>query len=173
MPFRLQKKVDYVLTVILKREEIEFLMNSFHVLPLEARSINQHLTLPYHPIFLPIEVKRLHQPRDPLIQLAVWISAWYKKNIQMGYDTSMPVPAISVDEDIWTLWIAYWREEKRRDEGESSMKGRLVILGPTIMGTTMTWSGVFQVLKTLKRIGNWGLEVYGKWVKKVVLRIIK
>ena len=139
-------------------QEVKDLQTAFHDLPMEERSINQHLNLPYQPIFLPIEVKRLHQPRDPLIQLAVWVAAGYNKNLQAGYETIMPVPAISVDGDSWTLWIAYWQ------------RGSIVFLGPTIMGTTLNALGVFQILSTLEAIADWGLKAYKPWFGRAVLR---
>lgn len=58
-------------------------------------------------MFLNLEVKR-HDPKDdPKVQLAVWITAEFKKRAEEQYDRNMPVLAVAVYGDDWQLWIAY------------------------------------------------------------------
>ena len=61
----------------------------------------------YVPMFLNVEIKKQHVAADPLVQLAVWIAAEFKKRMIEGYSRSMPVVAVTVEGHNWQLYIVY------------------------------------------------------------------
>jgi hypothetical protein len=61
----------------------------------------------FTPIFLNVEVKRPQSSIDPLVQLAVWVAAEFKKRAIERWDRSMPVMAVTIDGHIWNLYIVY------------------------------------------------------------------
>jgi hypothetical protein len=61
----------------------------------------------YVPMFLHVEIKKRHTAADPLVQLAVWIAAEFKKRFIEGYGRSMPVIGVTVEGHSWELYIAY------------------------------------------------------------------
>lgn len=159
IPIKIQKKIDYVLTLVLTDAQKKQLKNAFTKLAPEHQSLTQCLdtALAYSPIFAYIEVKIINQARDPTVQLAIWIAAGFKKNLQAGYDMTMPVPAISITGDYWDLYVAYWND------------GEIIMLGPTEIGNTRNILGAFQILGALTAIGKWGAELYREWFEKVVM----
>lgn len=58
-------------------------------------------------MFLNIEIKKEHAIVDPLVQLAVWTAAEFKKRALEKYDRSMPVLAIAISGYTWELYIVY------------------------------------------------------------------
>ena len=155
---RLTRKIDYALTLKIDEEKKIQLGNAFYKLSPEDRSVTQCLDLPFQPLIVNLEIKKSNQSRDALVQLAIWIAAGFNKNIQGGYDLTMPVPAIVVEGDFWNLYVAYWHN------------GRILFLGPTWMGNTLDDMGVFQIMSTLIVIGDWGLKEYRQWFEKTVMK---
>ena len=76
--------------------------------PDNLRSFNQ-TTAAYtrnYPLFLNIEVKKRHTPRNAMVQLAIWeAAALIKKMEWMKWDTMLPIPGIIVDGHEWELFI--------------------------------------------------------------------
>jgi len=54
-------------------------------------------------LFVNIEVERRHVDKDPMIQLAAWIAAEFKKRKIESYSLEMPVFAVEVVRDNWEL----------------------------------------------------------------------
>ncbi|KAI4129620.1 MAG: hypothetical protein LQ341_006546 [Variospora aurantia] len=160
------KKVDYALALELTHEERITLQSDVteYRVPGGA-SINQTQGwTAFKPMFTCTEVKV--DGDDPMIQLAVWVSAEVEKRRQEGYATDLPFPAIAVDGDHWDLWIAYSADIDAKKGGKGY---RVQFLGPIAMGNTCNAFGVFKILHVLKAIVRWGLEVYDPHFKANVL----
>jgi len=59
------------------------------------------------PLFLDIEIKKRNANRDPQVQLAVWEAASYLKKQHHEWDTSLPMPAISIDGHYWVYYLFF------------------------------------------------------------------
>ena len=111
----LTKMIDYTFCLDLKDANLKALRDALSGLPPNYRSLNQTLGWPKNnPFFLDIELKKMFQNRDPRIQLAIWAMAAHKKRQLHGWDTSMPMPGITVDAHIWTGYIFF---EMKKGEG--------------------------------------------------------
>ncbi|KAL8936683.1 MAG: hypothetical protein Q9216_004809 [Gyalolechia sp. 2 TL-2023] len=163
------KKIDYALALELSNAERLILSAGRYQLGGPA-SINQTQTdfTCMKPIFSHFEVKT--DVRDPMIQLAVWITAEFLKRWQEGWRMDLPVPAIAIYEDHWALWIAYAVKVKQGGNNKAFM---VQFAGPWEIGHTMHVAGVFRILHVLQAIAKWGLEVYLSAFRKDVLAKIK
>lgn len=116
------------------------------------------------PMFLNIKVVRRNSGKDPLIQLAVWISAEFEKRRIENYSLDMPVLAIAIQEDKWRLYMVYAHENVVDKKGY-----RLRFVGPKSLGNTSSLQDCFQLLDGLCRCTDWGVGKYQSWIKKEVL----
>jgi len=125
-------------------------------------SINQTSTfVNYVPMFVSIEVKRKHVSEDPMIQLGAWVAADFRKRLLEGYDMGMPVFAIEIEEDRWSLYIVY---------ATSSSPDHLVFIGPVPMGDSQSHQGVFKILHVLAGLAEWANTEYRPWFEREVLQ---
>lgn len=83
-------------------------------------------------MFLNIEIKKEHAGVDPLVQLAVWTAAEFKKRAFENYDRSMPVLAIVISGYTWELYIVYEPEFHTVDVEE-------LVNGSWIHKTSYNW----------------------------------
>ena len=128
-------------------------------------SINQTSSfVNFTPIFLNIEVKRKNSNKDPLIQLAAWISAEFEKRRIEHYSLDMPVLAIEIEGDQWGLYIVYAVEGAV--EGDSY---GLKFIGPKMLGDTSSLQGCFKLLDGLCRCADWGVGKYQAWFREDIL----
>lgn len=93
-------------------------------------------------MFINIEVKRSHSNQDPLIQLAVWITAEFEKRKIEGYSLDMPVLAIAVVEEKWGLHMVYATVKNGGGLGCN-------FVGPFEIGSTASVEGAFRILGVL------------------------
>lgn len=115
------------------------------------------------PMFINIEVKQFNSAKDPMIPLATWIAAEFKKRVMEEYSLDMPVLAITVLGDLWELYIAY------AVPTELSQGFRCEFMGPFEMGATTDLVGIFKILNFLWRLTSWGLEEYRTWFEEEIL----
>ena len=102
------KMVDYGLTVPLSIEEEDIISAGFATLRHSEQSLNQSLSyISDCPLFLSIELKKTQSNRDPQVQLAIWALAGLRKIQHHGWDTSMPMPAISIHGHQWYYYIFF------------------------------------------------------------------
>ena len=72
------------------------------------RSLNQSFSYTSHyPLAFNVEMKKKYQPRDPLVQLAIWESAAMLKRQHHSWKHSLPSPGIIVDGHDW-LWVLFF-----------------------------------------------------------------
>ncbi|KAI4169098.1 MAG: hypothetical protein LQ348_007354 [Seirophora lacunosa] len=153
----LNKKIDLAMGLDLLQSQEEELEERQYSLQPNYPSINQvqsyfHLT----PMFVNIEVKKEHQARDPLIQLGAWVAAEFNKRHAEHWPMDMPVVAIEIDQDKWSMYIVH---HVPRDDGRFNLR----FLGPKPMGSTSEIEGIFRILYILCTLGKWGEEVYRGW----------
>ena len=128
-------------------------------------SINQTSSfVNFTPMFANIEVKRKNSDKDPLIQLAAWISAEFEKRRIENYGLNMPVLAIEIEGDQWGLYMVY-AVESAVDSNSYSLK----FIGPQILGDTSSLQGCFKLLDGLCRCADWGVEKYQTWFREEIL----
>jgi hypothetical protein len=159
----LNKKVDFVIGLSIDYEQKRLLQIGTYEYPhphKHGTSINQTSSWAnYVPIFLNIEMKK-NVSDDPMIQLGAWVAAEFKKRESEGYDISMPVFAIDIEEDIWNLHISY---------ATGTSPNQLVFMGPESMGDTKSHQGVFKILHVLNGLVEWGNTEYRAWFEREVL----
>lgn len=102
------KMIDYGLMVPLSMEEEDIISAGFATLRHNEQSLNQSLSyISDCPLFLSIELKKTQSNRDPQVQLAIWALAGLRKMQHHGWDTSMPMPAISIHGHQWYYYIFF------------------------------------------------------------------
>lgn len=127
-------------------------------------SINQTSSfVNFTPMFLNIEVKRKNSDKDPLIQLAAWVSAEFEKRRIEHYSLDMPVLAIEIEGDQWGLYMVY--ADGLADTDSYGLK----FVGPVSLGDTSSLQGCFKLLDGLCRCADWGVGRYKSWFKDEIL----
>lgn len=102
------RMVDWSVGIELDDDDEILLTSAYANLPDNLMSINQSLSyVSNSPLIFDLEVKKTVQPRDPVLQIAIWASAALLKKRQHGWDTSMPSPAITVDGHLWQYYIFF------------------------------------------------------------------
>lgn len=110
-------------------------------------------------MFVNIAVKRSYSGQDPLIQLAVWITAEFEKRKIEGYSLDMPVLAIAVVEQNWQLYMVHADVKNGGRYGCNFVR-------PFEMGSTTSVKGVFKILGVLCSLASWGLADYRAWFER-------
>ena len=104
----ISKMVDYSAGLILDEDVIEVLNQAYKQYAENERSLNQTLgPMRDFPIFLDIEVKKESRSENPEIQLAIWAAGAFQKKRYHNWDTSFPMPGISVRGPEWSGYIFY------------------------------------------------------------------
>ena len=104
----LDRKIDYMMGLVLGRRDRMRLAQAVYRAENARPSINQTGGFTRDiPMFCHIELKKEYLSPDPLVQLAVWTTAEFKKRVLEGYDRSMPVACIAIVGHQWNLWIAF------------------------------------------------------------------
>ena len=72
-------------------------------------SLNQSISyINSNLIFVDFEVKKkVAGSRDPLVQLTIWEMAWLLKRQHHGWDTSMPMPGITINGHSWECYLFF------------------------------------------------------------------
>ncbi|KAL8942014.1 MAG: hypothetical protein Q9216_001904 [Gyalolechia sp. 2 TL-2023] len=155
----ISKMVDWSMALDLSSSDTDKISKAFTAFNFNECSLNQSLSYVRHsPLFGDLEVKKQHQMRDPAIQIAIWKSAWLKKAIWHQWDTSLPMPAITVEGHTW-----HWYLFMAAGEG-------LVMLGPFNMGNTSTLNDIWIILYRLKVLFDWGATTYRGWFDEHILK---
>ena len=100
--------VDWCLGLNVDEDDMHVIKQAFANTVDNAAALNQSLSyIRNTPLILDIELKKTLQPRDPQVQLAIWASSALLKKRIMGWDTSMPMPAIAVNGHLWEFYIFF------------------------------------------------------------------
>ena len=104
----LGRMVDWCLAMNVDQEDMNIIRRWYTKIYDNVCSLNQSLSyIRDYPLILDIEIKKTLQPRDPQVQLAIWASSALLKKRLHGWDTSMPMPAITVNGDQWEYYIFF------------------------------------------------------------------
>ena len=110
-PGTISKMVDYSAALMLGKAITKQIDKAMQFYPEGARSLNQTLgSFCNFPIFLDIEVKKEYKVENPEIQLAIWAAGALQKKRYHGWDTSFPMPGITVRGPHWTGYIFFERD---------------------------------------------------------------
>ena len=100
--------VDWCLGMNVDKDDMKVIQQAYSKAEPHAASLNQSLSyIKTHPLILDIELKKTAQPRDPRVQLAIWASSALLKKRIMGWDTSMPMPALAINAHVWEYYIFF------------------------------------------------------------------
>ena len=106
------RMVDWCLAINVDANDMDVIKQAFAKTPDYATSLNQTFSyIRNHPLILDIEIKKVVQPRDPQVQLAIWASSALRKKQMMGWDTSLPMPAVAVNGHRWDFYIFFEMEQ--------------------------------------------------------------
>ena len=107
-PENIGRMVDWCLGMNVEKDDMKIIRLAYAKAKDNAASLNQSLSyIKLHPLILDIEIKKTLQPRDPQVQLAIWASSALIKKRIMGWDTSMPMPAITINAHAWDYYIFF------------------------------------------------------------------
>ncbi|KAL8762710.1 MAG: hypothetical protein Q9184_001334 [Pyrenodesmia sp. 2 TL-2023] len=154
------KKIDQAFALEISNDEQDTFdagVAKYHVAG--KPSINQtHGWTAFKPMFANLEIKI--DDRDPLLNLGPWVAAEYTKRDREGYPMDIPVPAMVIDGDEWTFYIAYAVNIPKKERMKNGKSFKVKFIGPVKIGNTMEIQGIFRILHVLKAVVRWGLEVY-------------
>ncbi|KAL8648726.1 MAG: hypothetical protein Q9210_004814 [Variospora velana] len=163
-PKSVRKMIDWCLALALGYKDEGILEKAFGTIDANECSVNQSLSYIRHsPIFLDIEMKRKQPATDPEVELAIWASGALLKKLHHGWDTTLPMPAITIEGHLWS-----WYMFVPKMNGKSKTAG-LVMLGPFPMGTTANLVGVWQIVYRLNTLITWGTTEYSQWFQNEVI----
>lgn len=104
--------VDWSLGMNVDKDDMKVIRQAYSKTEDHAASLNQSISyIKNHPLILDIEIKKTLQPRDPQVQLAIWASSALLKKRLMGWDTSMPMPALAINGHLWEYYIFFEMED--------------------------------------------------------------
>ena len=104
------RMVDFSLGLKFKEEQHNTVKAAFEHMPDYEHSLNQSLSwISDLPLIADIELKKLYQPKDPAVQMAIWMAGAHSKRLYHGWDTSIPLPGIVVAGSSWFYYVAFHR----------------------------------------------------------------
>ena len=149
------KKINFAVGLELSDDTLDTLRSADTFSP----SINQTQSfISYHPIFLNVEVKKAYQAKDPVIPLAAWTAAEFKKRKAEGWDLGMPVLTVAISGNQWTLYVVASRKAEDVPCGY-----RLYFLGTCDLGSTKSMRDIRVLFDNLCDIVMWGRGGYLTW----------
>ena len=109
-PLTTSRMVDWSIVLDLTADDEDTVADAFNKISDNAQSLNQSLSyIKNTPLLVDIELKKTNAVPDPLVQLAIWKAGGFKKMQLHGWDTSMPMPGITVNGHLWECYIFFAR----------------------------------------------------------------
>ena len=110
-PTTTSRMVDLSIGLDLDEDDEEIVDIAFNKMPDNDQSLNQSLSyIKDTPLLVDLELKKSWGDRDPRVQLAVWKAGAFEKMQYHGWDTSMPMPGITVNGSEWDCFLSYVRD---------------------------------------------------------------
>ena len=110
-PTTTSRMVDLSIGLDLDEDDEEIVDIAFNKMPDNDQSLNQSLSyIKDTPLLVDIELKKSWGDRDPRVQLAVWKAGGFEKMQYHGWDTSMPMPGITVNGSEWDCFLFFVRD---------------------------------------------------------------
>lgn len=179
-PKDVKRVVDWCVALDLGWKDEDILVDAFATLNPNECSVNQSLSYIHRsPIFLEVELKKKQPATDPEVALAIWASGALQKKIHHGWDTSLPMPAVTIEGHVW-YWYMFM-PIKRASKNVvglvrtsccpllTTLIGVQLMLGPFPMGTTATLVGAWQIVYRLNILIKWGTTTYSKWFQEQII----
>ena len=105
--------VDLSIGLDLEEDDEDIVDAAFNKMPDNDQSLNQSLSyVKDTPLLVDIELKRTYADRDPRVQLAVWKAGGFEKMRYHNWDTSMPMPGITVNGSDWDCYLFFVRDSE-------------------------------------------------------------
>lgn len=102
----ISKMIDWSLVLDLSSSDEEKMDAAFAKLNVHERSLNQSLSyIKRSPLVVHLEIKKQQPGNSPEVHIAIWASAALKKKSWHGWDTSLPMPAITVEGHRWDWYL--------------------------------------------------------------------
>lgn len=115
-PKGVRKMVDWCLALALGYKDEGILEKAFATIYANECSVNQSLSyIRRSPIFLDVELKKKQPATDPEVELAIWASGALQKKLHHGWDTTLPMPAITIEGHIWS-WYMFIPKKRRKSK---------------------------------------------------------
>lgn len=185
VPLTTSRMVDLSIGLDLDKEDEKLVHRAFSKMPDNLQSLNQSLSyIKETPLLVDIELKRTNSDRDPRVQLAVWKAGGFKKLQYHRWDTSIPMPGITVNGSEWDCFLFFMRDSElvgaifphehsfpfplRHAYAESDIAFQ-IMMGPVSMGSTRNVNGTFEIAYKLYVLMKWGKTDYETWFKKHLL----
>ena len=123
-------------------------------------SINHTDYLVWSLIVVSIEIKKgLIGEEDLRVQLALWVSAHFKRLRQLNPGVKLPsLPLLSVQGHFWKFLLACPQDNDK-----------IYILCDITVGDTRTAIGAYAVVAGVRRLAKWTEEVYLPWFRMCIL----
>lgn len=100
--------IDWCLALKVDPRDMMMIAEAFAKIPDYAASLNQSASfIKNNALILDIEIKKVVQPRDPKVQLAIWASSALLKKRLISWDTSLPMPAVAISGHSWEYYIFF------------------------------------------------------------------
>lgn len=102
----ISKMIDWSLVLDLDPKDEEKIDAAFSKLNVHERSLNQSLSyIKRSPLVIDLEIKKQQPGNSPEVHIAIWASSALKKKRWHGWDTSLPMPAITVEGHRWDWYL--------------------------------------------------------------------
>ncbi|GKU09698.1 unnamed protein product [Fusarium langsethiae] len=129
--------------------------------PPEAQFVNQSIYAPlqFAPIACSIETKNPTSPNQGKLQLSVWTAAWFKRISELLPNHKPPtIPLIHVVGHEWHISFA-------------SFHGTHIEVAEELaIGDTRTIIGLYQLIASLRKLGDWIETQYRAWAEEVFVQ---
>ncbi|KAL8992936.1 MAG: hypothetical protein Q9169_006728 [Polycauliona sp. 2 TL-2023] len=160
----ISKMVDWCVGLMLTPQENALVSTAWRHLGGQwgERSLNQSLSfIRTTPLVIDVELKKNQQPSNPEKQLIIWASGAGAKRRHHKWDTSLPIPGITVKGHMWNYFIS------------TRIKDDFVMIGPFEMGSTKNVRGIWQIIWHLDVLFRWGRTEYRKWFDENIMKWIR
>jgi len=144
----------------------------------DERTINQstHESLVHRPIAISIETKLERKSVDGRCQLGVWSAAWFDRMRRLSYirptspTTNDKNPYTPIELPLLRSSGHYWYLLFARDcSEEGTLLSRFEILTELAVGDTISLTGLYKLLKTLRLLVDWSGGVFTRWLEREIL----
>ncbi|RTE73158.1 hypothetical protein BHE90_012427 [Fusarium euwallaceae] len=128
----------------------------------DVQFVNQssYAPLQYAPIACNIETKTATSSNQGKLQLSVWTAAWFKRMTELLPHAKMPtIPLIHVVGHEWHISFASFHGSHIEVAEELSI------------GDTRTLLGLYQLVASLRRLGDWIETTYRKWAEDAFVEL--
>ena len=105
------RMVDLQLGLLLDAGDRKILLQAFATMNDNDQSINQSISfIRTVPAIVDFELKKTTSNRMPEVQLAIWHAALHSKRQRHNWDTSMPMPGVTITGYDWDFYITFERD---------------------------------------------------------------